>query len=157
MTDDKTDPEALYREQAKLFYNQAVDRAKLSATIQADYGKWLVNTLWLMHSGAIVGLLFRATTTGRPPYFSELWWFIFGVAFAFGAGFASWWNFTFAVNQYDQWASPAILTDRTKWPITAAFKWKIRVTMWVAIVCGLLSMGCLILGALAVYRAWPVS
>jgi hypothetical protein len=143
-----------YKQQASLIYDRMIESLRFCATAQADYGKWLINTLWLMHSGAIVGLLFRSGG-GRPDYLGSLWWFVFGIAFAFAAGFAAWWNFTFAVQQYEKWANPGVLSDPANWPkLDLTMSLKIRLSMWVAIGFGVLSLACLIGGATFVYCNW---
>lgn len=141
-----------YKEHAKEIYERMVEASRFSAEKQADYGKWLVNTLWLMHSGAIAGLLFKASATSPPPFLGALWWFVSGIALAFAAGFAAWWNFTFAYKQYERWADPSMLNDASKWPKDTDPR--ITATMWVAVTCGVISVFCLLAGAAAVYCSW---
>jgi len=146
-----------YKQQSTLVYNRMVESIRFCATAQSEYGKWLVNTLWLMHSGALVGLLFRSPG-GRPEYLGSLWWFVIGIALAFGAGFAAWWNFTFATDLYSKWAKVSMLTNPADQPTEDPVQsLKIKITMWIAVVAGVLSLCCLLGGAAAVYCNWPSS
>jgi hypothetical protein len=146
--------DADYRKTAELMYARMINAGQRAYAMQAEYGKWLINTLWLMHSGAIVGLLFKATAGNvPPPYLSSVWWFIFGIVFAFGAGFAAWWNFTFAAVQCEKWANFRMFTDREHWP-SGPIDRKLMVTLWVSVGCGFASIICLIGGAASVWCTW---
>lgn len=145
-----------YAKHSEAVYKDLKEGERLAKASQVEYGKWLVNTLWLMHSGSIVGLLFRTPIgAGAPPYLGALWWFVAGIVFAFGAGFAAWWNFTFAANTYSTWADYRMLTSPEHWP-KAAQPRALQVTMWIAIACGVASVACLLGGAGTVWATWKV-
>jgi hypothetical protein len=112
-----------------------------------DYGKWFISTLLLMHSGALAGLLFKASVGIQSPR-DSLWWFVAGIAFAFAAGFASWCNFSH--KQFDRWAHPRMSEGSLMWPKDP----RVTFTAWVAITFGLASAACLLGGAAAVYWTW---
>lgn len=98
------DPE-IYNRQAEAAYQIGFELLKSARAAQIEYGRWLVNTLWLMHSGAIVGLVFKAHGGEHPPSYSgALFWFVAGIVSAFIAAFAAWWNFTFAAVLFHSWA-----------------------------------------------------
>lgn len=114
---------------------------------QREYGKWMINTLYLMHAGAIVGLISKVQAGGPvPAYVYSIAWFIFGIVLAFAAAFSTWWNFTFAAEMYDKNADVHLLTDRQYWPKYEGIT-RVAVTMWIAIALGLMSLGCLVVGA----------
>lgn len=69
---------------------------------QADHSKWLINTLYLLHSGAIAGLLSRLPTERIPQFVGSLNWFVIGLAFAFLAGLATWSNYEFYICAYSE-------------------------------------------------------
>ncbi len=143
-----------YKKQAETAYQQNFELLKSARSAQIEYGRWLINTLWLMHSGAIVGLLFKAHSGEHPPaYASALFWFVVGIVAAFAAGFAAWWNFTFAAVLFQSWADVRMLNDPKYWPVQKSGKGMI-VTMWIAILGGLASVGCLVVGSIAVWRSW---
>ncbi|WP_271588837.1 hypothetical protein [Bradyrhizobium sp. CCBAU 53415] len=104
-----SDPES-YKRQAEAAYQLGFELLKTSQATQIEYGRWLVNTLWLMHSGAIVGLLFKAhvatTICGR----------VIGIVSAFVAAFVAWWNFTFPAVLFQSWADVRMLSDPKYWP-----------------------------------------
>ena len=143
-----------YRRSAEVVFHDLKEGQRVARTAQAEYGKWLINTLWLMHSGSIVGLLFKAHAgQSPPPYFSALWWFVAGIVLAFGAGFSAWWNFTFAAAQYEKWADHRMLNDQKYWPKETGSS-RSSITLWIAVAFGVLSVGCLLGGAWAVSSSW---
>jgi hypothetical protein len=150
MADENED----YRLIAAAAFRQLDDMRSKSFTMQGDYGKWLISSLFLMHGSAIAGLVFKSGGCSAPPFLSAVAWFVAGIVFALGAGFAAWWNFTFAMKQYDEWATPNMLINRDHWPKPATSKFLIDTTLWIAVVCGVLSVVCLIGGAVHVLCVW---
>jgi len=143
-----------YKETAKLAYDGLLEMRRLSFAAQADYGKWLISSIFLMHGSAIAGLAFRATATGAPPYLKAILWFVLGLVLALAAGFCAWCNFSLAAKQYDKWARPSMVVDRTAWPTELAYSSGIKWTMRLAILCGIGSVGTLVWGALRVLSEW---
>jgi hypothetical protein len=105
-----------YRIVAEAAFKQLEDMRSKAFMMQADYGKWLVSSLFLMHGSAIAGLMFKSGGAALPPYLFAVPWFVAGLVFALGAGFAAWWNFTFALEHYQIWSKPNMLIDREHWP-----------------------------------------
>lgn len=143
-----------YKETARLTYESLLEMRRLSFAAQADYGKWLISSIFLMHGSAIGGLAFKTATTGAPSYLAAILWFVIGMILALGAGFSAWWNFSLAAQQYDGWAKPAMLFNRERWPSEATKIGGIRETRWISIGCGVLSVLALLGGALHVFCAW---
>lgn len=143
-----------YKELARLTYDGLLEMRRLSYAVQADYGKWLISSIFLMHGSAIAGLAFRASATGVPPYLFAILWFVFGMILALGAGFCAWLNFSAAASQYSDWAKPAMLFDQANWPTEAARAREIEATRWLSIVCGILSVLTLLGGAVHVLWTW---
>lgn len=142
-----------YKEVAKLTYDSLLEMRRLSFAAQAEYGKWLISSIFLMHGSAIGGLAFKAAT-GAPPYLAAMLWFVVGMIFALGSGFAAWWNFSFASAQYESWAQPGMLFDRSKWPSDVTKAGGMKMTRRLSIACGVLSVVMLFGGALHVLCAW---
>lgn len=148
--------ESSYERQAEVVFNDLKETQRSARASQIEYGKWLVNTLWLMHSGSIVGLLFKAHVGGTPPpYLGAIWWFVAGIVFAFGAGFSAWWNFTFSTLYFHKLADYRMLSAREFWPKPERSRHMLA-TMWVAIACGVLSLVCLLGGTWAVWHSWKM-
>lgn len=143
-----------YKETAKLTYDSLLEMRRLSYAAQADYGKWLISSIFLMHGSAIAGLAFRASATGVPPYLSAILWFVAGMIAALGSGFCAWLNFTAAAGQYNEWAKPAMLFDQSSWPAEAAKAREIERTKRLSIACGFLSVLTLLGGAVHVLWTW---
>jgi hypothetical protein len=120
------------------------DLAKSARQAQIDYGRWIVNTLWLMHSGAVAGLLAKWGGNGAIPYKESIGFFIAGIVFAFATASNAWLNFTISSDIFlrftyagERWSS----TDVEK-----HWKW-LKASMYVAILCVCASILCLIVGA----------
>lgn len=144
-----TNDDENYRRQEAVF-DRFRDLEKAFISTQAEYGKWLINTLWLLHSGSIVGLLFKHAGANPPPYLNALWWFVIGIILAFGSGFATWLNFTVAANVFGR-----VLSDPERvLKVDTRDSCRIKLTLWLAVASGILSVACLVIGALAVWCTW---
>lgn len=149
--DQKTD--ANYREAAKLAYDNVLEMRKLAFTAQADYGKWLISSIFLMHGAAIGGLAFKGGA-GAPAYLLAVGWFVAGLVLALASGFSTWVNFNLAAKQYHLWAKPAMISDPAQWPTKSSHGTGVRLSMWLAIIFGFLSVATLVAGAVHVLLAW---
>lgn len=143
-----SDPGDTYRSAQIARFQQLFDH---SFKLQAEYGRWLISSLLFLHSAAIAGLLFK-TDAKSIPYLTSLWWFIFGIVFALGAGLAAWWNFTFACHVYYQRVDQLLRNQPQASPIPTD---KVTATLWLSSACGVLSVLCLLAGAGAVWCSWP--
>jgi hypothetical protein len=142
-----------YGQIAEAMLKKMMEARGHSFIAQIDYGKWLISSLFLMHGSAIAGLAFKASGPTAPPYLFAVSWFVAGIVLALGAGFAAWWNFSFATRQYDDWANPNMLINPANWPSTPTVR-GVEATKWISIACGLLSVACLVAGAVHIIRVW---
>lgn len=124
-------------------YQNALDFGRKT---QADHSKWLINTLYLLHSGAIAGILSRMPLEKIPLFVGAIVWFVVGLAFAFLAGLATWANYEFYIRTYaelikrirrNQWKSDE-LPDISKF---------VGLSAWLALLIGFVSFICLAIGA----------
>jgi hypothetical protein len=143
-----------YKETAKLTYESLLEMRRLSFAAQADYGKWLISSIFLMHGAAIGGLAFKAGATGAPTYLAAVMWFVGGLVLALASGFSTWCNFSFAAKQYAVWAKPAMLFDLKQWPTETNHGRGIKWTMGLAIFFGFCSVLALVAGSLHVWLVW---
>lgn len=60
-----SDPE-VYKRQAEAAYQLGSELLKSARAAQIEYGRWLVNTLWLMPPGTLVGFPSRRTLVSIP-------------------------------------------------------------------------------------------
>lgn len=125
-----------YRETARLTYESILEMRRLAFGAQVEYGRWLISSIFLMHGSAIAGLAFKAAATGAPPYLLAISWFVAGLVFALASGFAAWWNFSLAAEQYNNWAQPMMMFDRAHWPMAARHGAWITATKWLAVFFG---------------------
>jgi hypothetical protein len=150
----KQPAENSYKETAKLTYESLLEMRRLSYAAQADYGKWLISSIFLMHGAGIGGLAFKAGATGAPTYLAAILWFVGGLVLALASGFSAWHNFSFAARQYDDWAKPAMLFDVKKWPTEAPHARGIKLTMRLAICFGFCSVLALAAGSVHIWLVW---
>jgi hypothetical protein len=150
MTDNNSD----YRRSAEVVFVQLRQMQEFSLRMMGEYGRWLISSLLFLHVAALGGLLFKAGGTAPPPYLHALWWFVAGIVLAFSAGFSAWWNFSYAAEQYHRWADHRMLTDRNYWPSGEDNSGIITFTKRVALGAGVLSILCLVGGAIHVSCTW---
>jgi hypothetical protein len=141
-----------YNRISEAAFKKMIDMRAQSFSMAADYGKWLISSLFLMHGSAIAGLIFKGGA-GAPPYLTAIVWFIAGIVLALGSGFSAWWNFSLAAHQYDTWANPNMLTDVKHWPGPARVR-GVQATLYIAVACGVFSVLSLIAGAFHVLSLW---
>jgi hypothetical protein len=125
------------------FYENSLDFGRKA---QSEHSKWLINTLYLLHSGSIAGLLYRVPANELGKFACSISWFIAGVAFAFLAGLGTWANYHWFNRAYSDLIQSI---RRNEWqpgkrPRSANL---VALTQWVALAIGFVSFGCLILGA----------
>ena len=146
--------DANYRRVAELEFNRLLELHEFSLKMMGEYGRWLISSLLFLHGAAIGGLLFKSGFNQVPPYLNSRWWFVGGIVLAMGAGFAAWFNFSKAAEIYYLRADYRMLTDRTFWPKAATGASFVTTTKWIAIMCGVFSVVCLIGGAAYVAASW---
>jgi hypothetical protein len=133
------------------FYESSLDFGRKT---QAEHSKWLINTLYLLHSGAIAGIVSRVSTDKLPQFVGSLKWFVFGLALAFLAGLATWSNYEFFNFTYSE------LIKRIRYGqwIAGDLPKSARLVAWssyIALALGLASFFCLIIGAFLTLAALP--
>jgi hypothetical protein len=79
-----------YGHAAEIVYVQNRQMHEYSLKMQADYGKWLVSSLLVLHGAAISGLLFKGSAGNPPPFLHAITWFVIGVVLALATGFSAW-------------------------------------------------------------------
>lgn len=131
------------------FYENRLDFGQKT---QADHSKWLINTLYLLHSGAIAGIISRLPIEKISQFASCLTWFAVGLAFAFLAGLATWSNYDLFNRTYLELIRRIRLNEWRSGEIPNIAKW-VGVTAWLALALGLASFGCLLIGACSALSA----
>ena len=86
MTNLDDDVDAAYRQSAEVVYRELKEYAEFARKLQSEYGKWLITTLYLVHAGAIAGLLFKHSAVAALPYLAALWLFVAGLVFCADGG-----------------------------------------------------------------------
>jgi len=128
-------------------HDLSMELYKSVLSTQSAYGRWIFNVLWLVHSGALAGLIAAKATgkLGDHTNWNALGPFVLGIVFAIAASFAMWWSFSYAVKEVHE----AIRQDR--WP-----EWSNK-SMWtynVAALFGIVSLLCLAGGSYLVADTW---
>lgn len=134
-----------YRIGAAELYRLNVDRLKIVQTIQADYGKWMIGTLSVIHSGALYaiadGKLGESVSGNYLPS-------LMGLLLTLASALFIWTNFSLAIRLFEAWTDPAMLSDDAHWPTTSGrLKFWLPATMWLAVTTGVSSGLCIVWAA----------
>jgi hypothetical protein len=152
---DQDEALEVYRRQAYEFYNAMRASHDASARLTAEYGKFLIVSLFTIHTGAIVGLLALVGNSGGSlsivikTVLGPLWFFVIGLSLCMLCAFTTWKNWYYLECQYNELASPKYLNDPNQfpWDQKTSFSCKIEIAYWLSILLGFLSFFCMIGGA----------
>jgi hypothetical protein len=134
-----------YRLAAVELYRLNVERLKAVTAIQADYGKWLIATLSVIHTGALYAIATAHLASNVKGAYAP---FLVGQLLVLASGLSTWTNFSLVMSLMEDWTDPFMLTDDARWPkLDGPFKFWIPATMVISIVAGVLSALCLLWGA----------
>jgi len=139
-------------EAAAIVYNDLKEFQRTSFSVFAEYGKWLISSLVLIHSGALFGLFsFLDTLASNPAalgaYKFPIWCFVAGLFLALVCGFLAWinWGMHFANAQAE--ARADMLWDPDRWVGKPIYVRSLDVTYIGSIVAGVASALCILFGA----------
>ncbi|MCZ8548704.1 hypothetical protein OOJ09_31505 [Mesorhizobium qingshengii] len=145
-----TDP-SLVTEARKLRYQQLQENRRAAGNLQAEYGRWLIASLLLVH-GASILLLAQSPARVADILPVVYWWHIAGLILAFVCGFLAWMNCGYFIALYDD-VSPEMIYNDESWPkFDQAVLTKINLTFRGSVIAGMMSVGCLLGAAIAAYR-----
>jgi hypothetical protein len=147
MADRSNDPN--YRASAELIYEHMRKMQQLCLSVMSDYGKWLVTSLLILHSGAIAALVYK-NVPGSPLAGAVVAPFAIGVVLSLITGFVSWVNFALNAEKFESWADHRMLTNDDFWPGDPR-KLGTQLTMYGAILVGVASAACWVWGVVAVW------
>lgn len=136
----------------KLAYEEYQKRKQHAYQLSADYGRWLIASLLLVHGAAVAFLAQndRLSQTVLPTLF---WWHVAGLLLAFLCGFLVWSNWSLHALAYDP-VNPGMIFDDDHWPDFSSKRIVslINLTHWLGILAGLISAACIFLSAKSAYN-----
>ena len=134
-------PEGL--EVRRLIYEHEKKAEFHAMQLNAEYGKWLIASLLLLH-GAALAFLAQNDRLAAEVLPHVFWWFVIGLLAALVCGFMVWINWTLHAVVHGT-ATAHMIYDDAYWPKFEgkAYDW-IAPTHWLAIGFGLVSAGCLL-------------
>jgi len=123
MTEQQQTPKQLMldRQQcATVVYNDLKESQRATFAVSAEYGRWLLGSLFILHGGALFGLFtFLGDVADQPEllsaYAAAVWWFLIGLLLAMLSGFFAWMNWSMHSSNYESSANVAMLWDPTQW------------------------------------------
>lgn len=115
---------------------------RLTFGLAGEHAKWLLSTLLLINSGAIAGIFQKDKAS---DYLAALCFFGGGVFFALISGVLGWFNLQLAAKYYYETSSDVLAGNETR-PRPCS----VNKTRHAAIIAALLSIGCLVAGAILV-------
>ncbi|MBX9452651.1 MAG: hypothetical protein KL801_12590 [Mesorhizobium sp.] len=135
----------------KLIYEDHQKSKRHAFQLNADYGRWLIASLLLVHGAAVAFLAQneRLATTVLPSIF---WWHVAGLLLAFLCGFLVWANWSFHARLYEDAVTPRMIYDDEHWPKfdDGTNSW-INRTHFTGIIAGILSALCILGSAVQAY------
>ena len=136
------------RAQRRATYDFNVEQAALSRKAQADYGRWLLTALLVIHAGALT----LSALDGSGALRSARCWATAGLALTLLAGLMAWANWTFSVIVHTHWADDRLLDPANTEAIAPPRMKRVADLAW------LLAIGCAMASAAAVPVAlWSVA
>lgn len=134
-----------YHKIAEELYRLNGERLRSVSLVQADYGKWLIATLSVIHSAAIYAV---ATSPRLESSHTLIVPFVVGLLLTLTSGLFTWTNFTILIALYQSWVEPAMLRDDAYWPTSSCFyKISVPATMVLALITGIGAATCILWGA----------
>ncbi|MER9763701.1 MULTISPECIES: hypothetical protein [unclassified Mesorhizobium] len=133
----------------RLHYEEHRKDAHHAMQLNADYGKWLIASLLLVH-GAAIAFLAQNDRLSKSVLPLVFWWHVTGLITALTCGFIVWINWSLH-GRFHGSVSPQMIYDDTQWPdYDGPARW-INRTHWLAIAMGLASAMCILGAAVTVY------
>ena len=137
-------------EARKLTYEDLQKSKHHAFQLSADYGRWLIASLLLVHSATVAFLAQneRLASSVLPMVFG---WHVAGLLLALLCGFLVWANWSFHAAIYES-VSSSMIYDDERWPEfdSGTARW-ITWTYWTGIIAGILSALCILGSAVKVY------
>lgn len=156
MSNEETrDDLARKRQLAEILFHDLKEMQRATFTVQADYGRWLIGSLLLVHGGALFGLFsFLGDLADKPQALAQyqwtIWWFVAGLLLTLSSGLATWLNWSLISESYNQMASYKMLWDpNSHWTGEVSGGRWIPVTYWASLALGICSALCIVGGAYA--------
>lgn len=140
---------------AVVVFNDLKSSEKDALEVSANYGRWLLNSLFLMHGGALFGMFTFLGPVAREPekialYAGTIWWFVLGLLCAMLSGFFAWLNWSYLADDYDHMADYRMLWDAQAWVRKPKHTLAMPITNYSSILFGFLSGLCIVGAADAV-------
>jgi hypothetical protein len=145
-----------YRRGASSVYESLL-RARFAADrMAAAYGKWIFQSLLLLHSGAIAGAFaFMASVPSQRLQMSQaVACFVAGIVVVLLAGFAAWVNWSAIADAFRLQADPWMVEDRSRYPKGPLARTRlVNASLWASVAFGFISGLFLLFGAAIAYFA----
>ncbi|SJM34610.1 conserved membrane hypothetical protein [Mesorhizobium delmotii] len=137
---------------AALVYHDLKTSQRATSQVAAEWGRWLIASLVLVHSGALFGMFSLLNSAATQPttlqaFKAPVWCFVVGLLLALASGFFAWINWSMHSFNYASQARYNMLWDPEKWIGDRRYVRGLDITHWGSIGSGLLSALCIALGA----------
>lgn len=128
-------------EYRSVYLSYLLDKEKFSFQIAADYGKWLLASLILLHGGGLLGLFSMAARADLDPLIKPAIAMVMGLFLGLVSGFLTWLNWLFLASSYEQVSNHAVLYSESAklGTVRRGTTIGIKYSFWASILVGLLS------------------
>jgi len=142
-------------EAAEIVFKDLKEMQRATFDVAAQWGRWLLASLLLVHGGALFGLFtFLSSLAGKPEALAQyqwtVWWFVAGIILTLASGLAAWINWNMHSDNYDGWANKPMLWDPTQWVGPTRHDRGLDITNWAAMTFGVAAALCIIGGAYSI-------
>jgi hypothetical protein len=145
-----------YRRGASSVYASLLHARFAADRMAADYGKWIFQSLLLLHCGAIVGAFayMSSVPSQRLQISQAIPCFVAGIVVILLAGFMAWVNWSAIADAFRQQADPWMVEDRSRYPKGLPPRTRlVSASLWASVAFGFISGLFLLFGAAVAYFA----
>lgn len=145
-----------YRRSASGVFKNVLQARFAADRMAAAYGKWIFQSLLLLHSGSIAGtfIYLSGAPSHRLQVSAAIPFFFAGIIMILLAGFAAWAHWSAIADAFRQQADPWMIEDHSRHPKGPSPRTRlIKASMWASVSFGFMSGLFLIFGAAVVILA----
>lgn len=139
-------------EMRRLQYEDFLASKRHAFQLNADYGRWLIASLLLVH-GASIAFLAQNERLATSVFSAVFWWHVAGLLLAFTCGLLVWVNWSLHAKNIEDAVNPGMIYNVDNWP-----KWDASTVSWInrthflAIGSGMVSAACILASAFCAYQ-----
>lgn len=139
-----------------VYLNYFLEKERFHNQIAADYGKWLLASLIVLHGGGLLGLFSLAEKSNFDFLTGAGAALVIGLVLGLLAGFVTWLNWLFLASSYMQIIDHKILVNEEAWfsTVKSSTRRGVAVSFWLSLFLGVASAASLPIAAFLVMHRY---